>query len=47
MSEGYRLVEEIWIDASPERVFRAWTDRDDHRGGWPPVLEMLRSYLEE
>ncbi len=34
MTEGYRLVEEIWIDASPERVYRAWTDRADLVRWW-------------
>jgi len=34
MTEGYRLVEEIWIDASPERVYRAWTDRADLTRWW-------------
>lgn len=34
MTEGYRLVEEVWIDASPERVFRAWTDRADLVEWW-------------
>lgn len=34
MTEGYRLVEEIWIAASPARVYRAWTDRADLTRWW-------------
>lgn len=31
---GYRLKEEIWIDASPERVFRAWTTPEELVKWW-------------
>lgn len=34
MTTAYRLVEEIWIDAVPERVFRAWTEREDLVQWW-------------
>lgn len=36
MSEvvGYRMMQEIWIDASPEQVFRAWTDPEELVGWW-------------
>lgn len=31
---GYRIVREIWIDAPPERVFRAWTDPAEVTTWW-------------
>lgn len=34
MTEVYRLVEEIWIDAPPERVFRALTDPAELTAWW-------------
>lgn len=34
MTEAYRLVEEIWIDAAPERVYRAWTEDEELVRWW-------------
>ena len=34
MTQVYRLVEEIWIDAPPERVFRALTDPEQLIAWW-------------
>lgn len=34
MTEAYRLVEEVWIDAPPARVYRAWTERAELLRWW-------------
>lgn len=45
---GYRLVEGLWLNAPPERVFRAWTDPEEVTTWWriPGAYETTEAEID-